>query len=140
MRTLAVAPEPFHPPCTLSTRYRKRFGELQQDALTKVFKGGLSEQEKYIFSDFVFSITIFVIAIYEFSDSRKTRVLIRTYHPRIGMRMDRDDRRVWNGQVFILNSNGAPFTFTRRPRLNGGGLVAPLSVSDADFMAGRNLR
>ena len=106
--------------------------------MTKVFKGELSEQEKYIFSDFVFSITIFVIAIYEFSDSRKTRVLIRTYHPRIGMRMDRDDRRVWNGQVFIPNSNGA--LFTRRPRLNGGGLVATLSVSDADFMAGRNLR
>ena len=52
--------------------------------------------------------------------------------------MNRVDRRVWSGQVFILNSSGA--LFTRRPQLNVGSLVAPLSVSDADFMAGRNLQ
>jgi filamentous hemagglutinin family protein len=54
--------------------------------------------------------------------------------------MNRVDQLVWNEQVFILNSNGAPFTFTRRPQFNVGGLVATLNVSDADFMHGGNLR
>ncbi len=52
--------------------------------------------------------------------------------------MNRIDQLVWNEQVFILNSNGAPFT--RRPQFNVGGLVATLNVSDADFMHGGNLR
>jgi hypothetical protein len=113
--------------------WRVAAGRLDQG-----LQGNLNELEKYFFNDFVFSITVFVIAIDEFSDRRETRVLIRTYHPRIGTRMNRVDRLVWSGQVFILNANGA--LFTRRPPINVGGRVATLKVSDADLMAGRNLR